>query len=134
MVQVARLPPQTGTLRAALLHLTICTNHTVHCHGLLQFLDLHLEMRGGKLGLDFGLFDATTCSTGKHTSLQGESGETAAFNGQSIQSRAAVLQLMRMYGHVSFQWPRYDCDDMQKPVGCLLCKLHRCSFSKWTPV
>eukprot|EP00878_Enallax_costatus_P002547 GHUV01002729.1.p1 GENE.GHUV01002729.1~~GHUV01002729.1.p1 ORF type:complete len:420 (+),score=101.14 GHUV01002729.1:498-1757(+) len=29
-----------------------------------QFLDLHLEMRGGKLGLDFGLFDATTCSTG----------------------------------------------------------------------
>ncbi|WIA09722.1 hypothetical protein OEZ85_009104 [Tetradesmus obliquus] len=29
-----------------------------------QFLDLHLEMRGGKLGLDFGQFDATTCSTG----------------------------------------------------------------------
>eukprot|EP00775_Hariotina_reticulata_P009467 gene9467-9632_t len=29
----------------------------------LQFVDLHLEMRGGKLGLDFALFDATTCST-----------------------------------------------------------------------
>eukprot|EP00879_Flechtneria_rotunda_P004613 GHRR01004869.1.p1 GENE.GHRR01004869.1~~GHRR01004869.1.p1 ORF type:complete len:426 (+),score=96.72 GHRR01004869.1:474-1751(+) len=28
-----------------------------------QFLDLHLEMRGGKLGLDFGQFDATTMST-----------------------------------------------------------------------
>jgi hypothetical protein len=40
--------------------ITCCTCYTL----LLQFLDLHLEMRGGKLGLDFGQFDATTCSTG----------------------------------------------------------------------
>lgn len=32
---------------------------------LLQFADLHLEMRGGKLGLDFADFDKTTSSTGE---------------------------------------------------------------------
>lgn len=29
-----------------------------------QFVDMHLEMRGGKLGLDFTHFDDTVCATG----------------------------------------------------------------------
>lgn len=31
---------------------------------MLQFADLHLEMRSGKLGLDFTQFDSTVSSTG----------------------------------------------------------------------
>jgi hypothetical protein len=34
---------------------------------VLQFADLHLEMRGGKLGLDFTEFDKTISSTGQHS-------------------------------------------------------------------
>jgi hypothetical protein len=29
-----------------------------------QFVDMHLEMRSGKLGLDFTHFDDTVCATG----------------------------------------------------------------------
>jgi len=35
------------------------------CLFLVQFADLHLEMRGGKLGLDFTQFDNTISSTGE---------------------------------------------------------------------
>ncbi len=28
-----------------------------------QFIDMHLEIRGGRLGLDFAKFDVTSCAT-----------------------------------------------------------------------
>lgn len=46
-------------------HALIMGCMTNACLFFVQFADLHLEMRGGKLGLDFTQFDSTISSTGE---------------------------------------------------------------------